>query len=138
MYLVSQYGTAQYMQLAYKTAHDIQCTIQQSNVLHLPCSALPYPALHCPACSVLPCQRPHYGLQEADEASVIADAKARLPSEPAKADPSACRIGQSPFLGCFLEFGLLLLHRLICLDTTEPCPLPLAQAGHLSLLVPCP
>lgn len=37
----------------------------------------------------------HYGLQEADKASVIADAKARLPSEPAKADPSACRIGQS-------------------------------------------
>ena len=25
---------------------------------------------------------------------MIADAKARLPSEPAKADPSACRIGQ--------------------------------------------
>lgn len=49
--------------------------------------------LHCTAlhCTAL---QPHSDLQEADEASVIADAKARLPSEPAKADPYACRIGQ--------------------------------------------
>lgn len=87
-------------------------------------------------CTALP--KISYGLQEADEASVIADAKARLPSEPVKADPSACRIGQSHFLGCFSSFGLHLLHQLICLDTNEPCPLPLAQAWLLSLLVSCP
>ena len=93
-----------------------QHTIQ--NVLHsspLQCNALHHQGLH-------------YGLQEADEASVIADAKARLPAEPAKADPSACRIGRYHFLGCFLWFGLHLLLWLHCLNSIKPCPLPLGQA----------
>ncbi|DBA84671.1 TPA: hypothetical protein ACH3X1_006028 [Trebouxia sp. C0004] len=40
--------------------------------------------------------------QAPDEASVIADAKARLPSEPGSSDPNGCRIGE-PF-HCFLHF----------------------------------
>ena len=42
-------GTTQYTQLAYKTAHDIQCAKQQSNALHLPCPVLQCPALPCTA-----------------------------------------------------------------------------------------
>ncbi len=35
-------------------------------------------------------------VQAPDEASVIAEAKARLPSEPSSSDPNGCRIGE-PF-----------------------------------------
>ena len=35
-------------------------------------------------------------LQAPDEGSVVAEAKARLPSEPASSDPNGCRIGE-PF-----------------------------------------
>lgn len=49
-----------------------------------------------------------------DEASVVAEAKARLPAEPGKSDPSACRIGlrhsQLPAKTALQPVIMLLLH----------------------------
>lgn len=52
------------------------------------CSALCYLDLLCDA-------------QAPDEASVIAEAKARLPSEPGSSDPNGCRIGEPCHLFLF-------------------------------------
>lgn len=52
-------------------------------------------------------------LQVTDEASVIAEAKARLPAEPGQPDPNACRIGQGLKLN-----QQILLYRHVLVDAS--------------------
>lgn len=75
MHVYVSYSMIQYLMYSTQCAHHI--------LQYCICIALPHTTLA-------------YGWQEADEASVIANAKGRLPPEPAKADPSACRIGKHP------------------------------------------